>query len=397
MKWSEIPREAKAYMLYHTLIAPGLIVWTLFPLYLMMTGYSVLEVGAFFTVINIASIPITYLFGRLFNSWDIKKGLIAIDVLDGVAYVMYGLAKGAIAPLMLFIGRVIEKLSAVLYPLYQAYEQVIYPEDRYEEVFAWHLRLPEIATIVSFPIIGYLIGYVYTKPEHYRLVFLFFGLLSVVTVAYLWFFLPSVGKEERISPEGFTFKAGEFKLLLAFEALLTLAWGLAPEFILINYVVFVLKKTVFEVTLITVASSVMRISGTYVSEIIPKEKGFYGIAFGMFLNALYTLTMALAPPFWLALVVYAIGDFGNALWFPFYRSWMFRRISKERTSEFHAAISSYNRTINLVTPFAAGVLASIHATLPYGVSLVLFLIAGAMFWVLARREAHSRKEYSKDM
>lgn len=87
MKWSEIPREAKAYMLYHMLIAPGLIVWTLFPLYLMMTGYSVLEVGAFFTVINIASIPITYLFGRLFNSWDIKKGLVAIDVLDGVAYV----------------------------------------------------------------------------------------------------------------------------------------------------------------------------------------------------------------------------------------------------------------------------------------------------------------------
>jgi len=30
MKWSEIPREAKAYMLYHTLIGLGLIVWTLF-------------------------------------------------------------------------------------------------------------------------------------------------------------------------------------------------------------------------------------------------------------------------------------------------------------------------------------------------------------------------------
>lgn len=52
MRWSEIPREAKAYMIYHTLIAPGLITWTLFPLYLMMTGYSVLEVGAFFTIVT---------------------------------------------------------------------------------------------------------------------------------------------------------------------------------------------------------------------------------------------------------------------------------------------------------------------------------------------------------
>jgi len=136
MKWSEIPRDAKAYMLYHALIAPGLIVWTLFPLYLMKTGYSILEVGAFFTIVNIASIPLTYLFGRLFNRWDIKKGLIAIDILDGIAYVMYGLAKGAIAPLMLFGGKVVEKISTLLYPLYQAYEQIIYPEDKYEEIFA---------------------------------------------------------------------------------------------------------------------------------------------------------------------------------------------------------------------------------------------------------------------
>jgi len=328
--------------------------------------------------------PSTYLFGRFFNRWDIKKGLIAIDVLDGIAYVLYGLAKGVIAPLMLFAGRVIEKLSTMLYPLYQAYEQVIYPEDKYEEIFAWHLRLPEIATIVSFPVIGYFLDYVYNRPEHYRLVFLFSGLFSVVTVAYLGFFLPSVGREERISPEGFTFKVGEFKVLLTFEALLTLAWGLAPEFILINYVVFVLHKTVFEVTLIAVASSLMRIIGTYASERVPKRKGFYAIAFGMFLNAFYTLTMALAPPFWLALTVYAIGDFGNALWFPFYRSWIFKIIPKERTSEFHAAISSYNRLIGLITPFVAGALASIHATLPYGASLVLFLMAGAMFWVLPR-------------
>ncbi len=389
MRWSEIPREAKAYMIYHTLIAPGLITWTLFPLYLMMTGYSVLEVGgAFFTIVNIASIPLTYLFGRLFNRWDIKKGLIVIDILDGIAYVMYGLAKGAIAPLMLFGGKVIDKLSTLLYPpLYQAYEQIIYPEDKYEEIFAWHLRLPEIATLVSFPIMGYLLGYVYNRPEHYRLTFLFFGLFSVVTVTYLWLFLPSVGKEERISPEGFTFKAGEFKRLIAFETLLTLAWGLAPEFVLINYVVFVLHKTVFEITLIAVASSLLRIAGTYVSERVPKNKGFHVIALGMFLNALYAFVMTLAPPpFWLALVVYAIGDFGNALWFPFYRSWLFKLIPKEKTTEFHAALSSYNRALGLVTPITAGFLASVHPTLPYGASLAGFIVLDCSSCGSQRRE-----------
>ncbi|ASJ05027.1 MFS transporter [Thermococcus barossii] len=386
MRWSEIPKDAKAYMLYHTLIAPGLIVWILFPLYLMETGYSVLEVGAFFTAVNIISIPLTYLFGRLFNRWDIKKGLIAIDILDGIAYVLYGLARGAVAPLVLFAGRTIEKLSTVLYPLYRAYEQIIYPADKYEEIFAWHLRLPEVARLITFPILGYVFGYLYPSAESYRWAFIFFGLFSAVTVAYIWLFLPSVGKKERITPEDFTFKVGEFKVLLAFEALLTLAWALAPEIVLINYVVFVLHKTVFEVTLIACASSLASIIGTYASERVPKGRGFQVIGAGMFINAVYALVMALSPPFWLALIVYAVGDFGNTLWFPFYRSWQFSLIPKERASEFHAAISSYNRLIGLVTPFIAGALASIHATLPYAASLAMFLIAGSLFTKLSRKE-----------
>ncbi|WP_456422313.1 MFS transporter [Thermococcus sp.] len=390
MRWSEIPRDAKAYMLYHTIIAPGLIVWILFPLYLMETGYSVLEVGAFFTAINIIAVPLTYLFGRLFNCWDIRKGLMAIDLLDGIAYVLYGLAKGTVAPLMLFAGRTIEKLSTVLYPLYRAYEQTIYPEDKYEEIFAWHLRLPEIARLITFPILGYIFGYIYPSPKNYRWAFLFFGLLSAVTVAYIWRFLPSVGREERITPEGFTFRVGEFKLLLAFEALLTLAWELAPEIVLINYVVFMLHKTVFEVTLIACASSLASIIGTYASERVPKEKGFQAIGVGMFINAFYALVMALAPPFWLVLVIYALSDFGNTFWFPFYRSWQFSLIPKERASEFHAAISSYNRLIGLFTPFVAGALASLHATLPYAVSFGLFLLAGAMFWWLAGKGIYSK-------
>jgi len=372
-------------MLYHTMIAPSLIVWILLPLYLMETGYSILKVGAFFTAVNIASVPLTYLFGRAFNRWDMKKGLITIDVLDGIAYILYGLSKGVVAPVMLFVGRAVEKLSAILYPLYRAYEQIIYPEDRYEEIFAWHLRLPEISRLLTFPVMGYILGYVYPGPKSYRWVFIIFGLFSAFTVAYIWRFLPSVGKEGRITPEGFTFRAGEFKLLLAFEALLTAGWGLAPDMILINYIVFVLHRTLFEVTLITVATSLASIAGTYASERVPKGKGFQAIAFGMFLNAFNVFIMALSPPLWAVLAAYTVGNFGDTLWFPFYRAWMFRLIPREKTSEFHAAISSYRRVIGIVTPFVAGFLASVHATLPYAASLAFFALAGVMFGVISRR------------
>ncbi|WP_461863441.1 MFS transporter [Thermococcus sp.] len=389
MRWKEVPRDAKAYIIYHTLLAPQLIIQTLFPLYMLYSGYSLLEVGAFFTVVNIASIPVTYLIGRAFNRWDIKKGILVMDFLDGIAYVLYGLAKGASTPITLFIGKTFEKLSAIFHPLYRAYEQIIYPEEKYEEIFAWHLRLPQIARIVTFPILGYLFGYVYTKPEHYRLAFIGFGLLSIFTMVYVWLVLPSVGKEERIMQQRFTFRIGEFKLLLAFETLLMLAWFLAPEIVLINYVIFVLKKTVFEVTLIAVASSIAAVIGTYASERVPKEKGFRAIGFGMFLSALYALIMSLSPPFWLVILAYALEEFGDNLWFPFYRSWMFKLIPKERASEFHAAITSYQKVIALFTPFVAGALASIHATLPYAVSFTLFVVIGGLFFKMSHKSSET--------
>jgi len=101
MQWKEIPTSARRYIIYHIMIAPQLIVWYILPLYMFYTGYSVLDIGIFFTAVNIVSIPLTYLIGRFFNEYPLKTGLILIDVLDGIAYILYGFAKGVIAPFML--------------------------------------------------------------------------------------------------------------------------------------------------------------------------------------------------------------------------------------------------------------------------------------------------------
>lgn len=391
MRWSEVPRDAKAYILYHTIIAPQLIVWYLLPLYMMYSGYSVLEVGAFFTVVNIISIPLTYLIGKFFNEYPLKTGLILIDAIDGIAYILYGFAKGAIAPLMLFLGYTLEKISTMFYPLYQAYEQIIYPKEKREGLFAWHLRLPEISQLIGFLILGYLFGYVWTSLDHYRKAFILFGFFSLFTIAYLWKFLPKVGKEERISSQEFNFKINdEFKLLLLIEALFSLAWALAPEIVLLNYVIFKLNKTLFEVMLVEGVISLATILATYVSERIPKERGFRTISVGMFLISFYALIMSLSLPFAFVLVAYFIGRFGDSLSFPFYRSWVFSLIPDEKVSEFHSALASYRKIINLFTPLVAGFLASIKPTLPYFVSLILFVLLSMLF--LYAEKAAKKKE-----
>ena len=90
------------------------------PVYLYMTGYSVLDVGVLYTLVRVALIPLTYLVGRLFDRLALRHGLAAIDALEGAARLLYSAAAGPLAPLALFAGLLLDDLATVLYPLYQA-------------------------------------------------------------------------------------------------------------------------------------------------------------------------------------------------------------------------------------------------------------------------------------
>ncbi len=81
MRWKEIPQPARRYMIYHMIISPTIFVWYALPAYMLITGFSPLEIGILFSIINAAAIPTTYLIGKYFNNIPIKKGLIAIKML----------------------------------------------------------------------------------------------------------------------------------------------------------------------------------------------------------------------------------------------------------------------------------------------------------------------------
>jgi len=294
--WREIPVVARRYIIYHTIVSPLLITWYMLPMYLFMTGYSVLQVGILFTIVHIASIPITFLIGKVFDRIALRHGLVLIDTLEGISCIFYGLAYGSLAPLALFMGMIIDKISSMFYPLYQAVEKIIYPRDRLEEIFAWHMRLPEISQLIGFLVLGYIFGYVYNKPVHYRIGFIAIGALSIFTIAYLLMFLPRLDAKERIEMERITFRIDrEFRYILLIEALTTLAWYLAPEIVLLNYIVNVLGLTLFEVMVVEAAISIGAILATYISERIDKKYRFEAISIGYTLITLWALIMFLKP------------------------------------------------------------------------------------------------------
>lgn len=350
------------------------------PLYMFMTGYDILDVGVFFTVVSVTAVPLTYLIGKVFQKIALRHGLVIIDLLSGLSNLSYSFAYGIFASVALFVGRMFEEISFLFYPLYQATERILYPENRMEEVFAWHMRLPVVSQMVGFLVFGYLFGYVYMNPYDYRLAFFIFGFISAFTILYIVKFLPKLDFEERIEIATFKFKVDrEFQLILLLEAILVLAWSMAPEIVLLNYVLNVLGKTLFEVMLVEVFMSSASFFATFVSERIKRERRFTVMAISMLLVTSWATLMIFSPPLSVVLLAYFIGEFGSTLMFPFYRTWVFSKIPKDKASELLAALGSYRKIFGLMVPLIAGVLVSITPTMPYAVSLSLYITSILLF------------------
>ncbi len=390
MKWREIPLPARRYMIYHMIISPGIFVWYALPAYMLLTGFSPLEIGFLFSIINAAAIPTTYLIGKYFNSVPIKKGLIAIDFLDGVSMILYSLSKGLFAPLFLFLGRLVEKISMMMYHLYPAYEQIIYPEEKREEVLSWHLRTAEISTAATYPILGYLLGYVFPDERSYRVFFLLCGLMSAFTIWYLVKMLPDAGKEERMKITKFSFKFDRhFASFLIVDCLFFMAEGFIPGFIMINYIIKVLNKTIFEVAVLEALMSLCTITATFASEKLSGMKKGQALFVSFLLLSLSSALMLSKPPFWGVLLVYALYNFADSFLFPFYRQWFYSMVPPEKTTELHAACDSLRNLYGIFSAALAGTLASISPVFGYGLASAFFAACGtaALFMKIERKIA----------
>lgn len=377
MRFKDIPKSARMYIIYHVLIAPTLISWYLLPLYLMMTGYNPLEVGVLFSVTNALSIVLVYIVGKFFDRVPIKYGLVTVEITNSTAYFFYFLSSGAMSGLFLLLGRIAEEASFIFYPLYPAYERIIYPKPNRTEILNWHLRLPEFSQIVSFPIIGYLLGYVFTRPFHYRISFLLISITSVLAAWYLMKFLVVDKEREKLSRESFSFRfSPRFWKFLVIDSLMALSNSLIPELVLINYVVFKLHKTLFEITLIEVTMSISTIAATYLSDRMKRDQRFM-IFLGMTLVSVSLFLISLGVNFPILVPLYGVIRFGSTVMFPYYRSWMWSFVPPKSSAQVHGALSSLRKIIGMMSPAIAGFLASVGPTFPYIASATLYAFSAA--------------------
>ena len=381
MRWSELPKSARYYILYHTMVAPLLFTWYMIPYDLLEEGYTVLELGILFTAIDVLSIPAKFLIGRYFTFHDVKKGLLFIDVLEFTSLFFLYFATGSLAPLFVGISLLISDVAGTLYPLYQAYERAVYPEDRMKEALVWHMALPEVATVLSYTLLGYVFGVLCPSLDCVRNSFLAFAVTDMMLALYiLRFFQPIVLKEEEEEEsilEDIKSLAkvlrGKLRLYFAANMLYLLAWQFIPIFVVVNYIVEEYSGNLFHIALFEASISLATVASMFIVNKIPERYGFHTMMLSTIGVAIATLVFYVKPPFEILLLLGFITRMFDSAWFVFNRNWLFKTISREEAALVSTGISVLNSTVFLAMPLVTGTLAAMSPSLPYLVGFLLMI------------------------
>ncbi|RLE98826.1 MAG: hypothetical protein DRJ63_07105 [Thermoprotei archaeon] len=390
MKWSELPEAARRYIIYHTVTSVTLFTWFMLPYYVLVSGMKVWEAGLLFTIIEALGIPISYFLGRVFTYVDARKGVALIELLEGLARIAYGMAYGVLGPLFLMAGMILDETASYFYPVYSIYERNVYPGDEMKSALSWHLRLPELSILVSYPVWGVVLGVLCTGLSCIRLGFIFAGAVSIVLAAIVMVYLHSVRiverKDEKVEVS-LSKVYSRLKLYLVIEIVFTLAWSIAPTLALVYYIIEVYGGNLLHIALVEASISLATVTATYIVDRISEEKSFEALQMGTLLVVFWVLSMVLSLPFIFLLAMFYIARLGDTIVYVFKKKWYFSLISEKEVAMVEGSLRSLKTAIWVLSPLVAGALAYINPRLPYLVSLALFILLIVLYGVAKLRES----------
>lgn len=382
-EFRSFPLRARKYILMHTIDSPALIGCYMLPIYLLMLNYNVEQIGLLLTIALMANAILAYLVGKSYDKISAHLGLIGVSILECFAYLLYAIVPSFWA---IQLGKIIENTSTIFAPAYPVYEMESFPAERREKIYSYHLAMPEITQIIFFPIAGYLLGYVFNTPFSYRIGFGIIAAESAFLALWIFRSLPKLERKVSISKK-IEKVPPQMKLIIIIKVLLVIAWGISPQIILINYVINVLGKTIFEICLIEAMISIVVVLTSFFEKEVKKESRFKMIIAGLSLMAICPGIMILKPSLPWVIAAFSIEALGNTLWLPHFNSFVMTWVPENRKGEFFGAMQCISDFIGIFLPFSAGIIAvRITPVGTYFFSLFILMIVIIIFLFLSREK-----------
>ena len=385
--FGDLPANAKRYILLHTIGSPLMIGDYIVLVYLLLTGYKVVSVGAVFTAINFIELLFPAILGRLYDTKiSAKLAMSLIYFLEGLAYFFFYLVSGPGTWIFLVLGVFIMKFATVFYPIFPTYEHYVYPEEIREKAMLYHLMVPEYVQIVAFPVFGFILTYIYPSVSAYRNTLLFISAGSFLMLFYIFYAIEDIRKE-KIEKESFKFSIPrDFLSLFLIEDALIIAESMVPTITLTYFVMFVLKQSFFVLMLLEVTNSAVTIiGGHYLKRRDMSRRTLLvgGVVLFAFVNVFYIIAawqMSIVP----VIVGIIVQTLGNLFWFPVHRTMLFNTIPEEKRGMFFGSMSTVFRISTAAAPFISVFLLSLWVYLPFALAGALYFIAGVGYYILTK-------------
>jgi len=396
LRFRDLPKDAKNYIMMHALGSPLMIGEYALIMYLFMSGYVVLQLGVLFTLVNIIVASGPLIVGKLLDrALGARIAMSVIHFLEFLGYLIIFLAAGPYTSLILLIGLTVMKFGTIFYPIYPTYEHYAFPEEIREKAFLYHIIIPEYVQGLAFPIMGFVLSYVFPSLLAYRYLFLGLAAGNLLMIAYIHSRIGEI-KEARFKVEKSKNKfriAKAFFSIFAIEICLLLAESLIPTLVLAYFVLLLLKYSFFTLMLLEVMNSAVTIlMGNILKnkEVNSRNWLVIGVLLfmlgqGMFILAGYL--KSIIPVF--AAIVFLTA--GNVLWFPVHRSLLYRTIPREKRGTFFGSISTVERTISIFIPFISALLITIYVYLPFVIAMTLYTVSIMGYIKITKRKARRRE------
>ncbi len=382
-EFKSFPLAARRLIIYYTLASPFLVVDVIFPVYLFKLGFNVEIAGFLYAISALMSVIFTFLIGKaLDKALSVRTAMSIIEITFAMANFIYAYAT---SPIHIILGSLLERIGGVFTVSYQVYERDAYPEEIREKVYVYHMALPEAAQFITFPLIGALLGFLFTSLEAFRVLFMISGLSSLFFLMYIWKWLPETSQKVRLKEKGeFAGIPRQILPVAAAEILMVFSFGLTCGLVLDNYVYNVLSLSVFFVILIEVAISGTSILASFVANKAGKKSRFKMLYTGVILMTIYAIFTAnieywnLNPKqtFMLLFVATMVMEFGHTIWLIFHRSYLFEFIPSDKRGSILGTISSMHKIFGIAAPLIAGIMAHrISPLSPFYLQFSLLILA----------------------
>ena len=302
----------------------------------------------------------------------------AIALSDFFSYTLYFIAFTFGQYLLILAAIAIEYLSRGLYPAYPVYEYEVYPEEIRSKAFIYHYILPYLTQAVFYPFIGYILS---VYRENLELSLLVIAVLSLFYAYIPLGWLPKVGEKVKLRKESKD-KEGiprELIPLALILILLSVAYSLAPTFILVNLLIEKFGGGLFHIGIYESIVGFTMAFFMFPLLKVDKSKGRILALIGIFLIAVAFGILGFSTEIFHVFISAFAFSLGESIMTPFYLDALFSNIPEEAKGSMLGALAGIRKIINLGTPMIAGFLAGVSPSLPYIASSLIIVIIAILF------------------